>query len=299
MDSSPGTSYYVNLEGQRLRKVGTTGTTIFAPDRGGPMMAEDANGIWVDYVWLNGRLIGRVSGGQLFAIHTDQVGRPESVTSASRSIAWSANNFAFDRQVVTEGFKLNLGFPGQYFDDEAKTWNNGFRDYRADLGRYVESDPIGLGAGPNTYSYVDSNPLIRTDIFGLDWVYHQRTGLLEHVDEHGNVRSVGTGYAGHGDGVNNPAMQNVPDSGPVPRGQYTIGQQQDNRTGSGHQLAGSMRLNPATSNPMQGRAGFLIHGPHSNDQMDSSNGCPIFTREIRNQIGQGVINGDNQLRAIE
>ena len=167
MDSSPGTSYYVNPEGQRLRKVGTTGTTFFAPDRGGPMMAEDANGIWVDYVWLNGRLIGRVAGGQLFAIHTDQVGRPESATNASRSIVWSANNFAFDRQVVTEGFKLNLGFPGQYFDDETKTWNNGFRDYRADLGRYVESDPAGLMAGINTYAYVKSDPLSFVDYLGL------------------------------------------------------------------------------------------------------------------------------------
>ncbi|MEX1829120.1 RHS repeat domain-containing protein [Luteibacter sp. CQ10] len=168
MDSATGTTYYVNPEGQRLRKVGTLGTTFFAPDRGGPLLAEYANGGWVDYVWINERLIGRVAGGQVYAIHADQVGRPEVATNASRSIVWSAENLAFDRQVVTEGFKLNLGFPGQYFDDETKTWNNGFRDYRADLGRYVESDPIGLVAGTNTYGYVGNNPLTYYDAFGLE-----------------------------------------------------------------------------------------------------------------------------------
>ncbi|UPG84339.1 hypothetical protein L2Y94_13415 [Luteibacter aegosomatis] len=167
MDSATNTTYYVNPEGQRLRKVGALDTIFFAPDRGGPLLAEYANGGWVDYVWIHGRLIGRVSGGQVYAIHADQVGRPEVATNASRSIVWSAENFAFDRQVVTEGFKLNLGFPGQYFDDETKTWNNGFRDYRADLGRYVESDPVGLMAGANTYTYVGGNPMSLFDIWGL------------------------------------------------------------------------------------------------------------------------------------
>jgi RHS repeat-associated protein len=44
---------------------------------------------------------------------------------------------------------------------------NYFRDYDPSIGRYVESDPIGLKAGPNTYMYVGAAPLLQTDQFGL------------------------------------------------------------------------------------------------------------------------------------
>jgi RHS repeat-associated protein len=40
---------------------------------------------------------------------------------------------------------------------------NYFRDYDPSVGRYVESDPIGLEAGVNTYSYVGADPLTYFD----------------------------------------------------------------------------------------------------------------------------------------
>ncbi len=65
-------------------------------------------------------------------------------------------------------FDFPLRFPGQYFDREtnlAYTYN---RDYDSAIGRYLESDPVGLKGGLNTYTYVRLDPLNRVDPTGLD-----------------------------------------------------------------------------------------------------------------------------------
>ncbi|MEB3943540.1 RHS repeat-associated core domain-containing protein, partial [Pseudomonas aeruginosa] len=63
--------------------------------------------------------------------------------------------------------QVNLRFPGQYYDAESGLHYNYFRDYDPETGRYVESDPIGLSGGVNTYGYVQGAPLNRIDPLGL------------------------------------------------------------------------------------------------------------------------------------
>ena len=45
---------------------------------------------------------------------------------------------------------------------------NYYRDYDPGLGRYLQSDLLGLRAGLNTYSYAFGRPLVWSDAFGLD-----------------------------------------------------------------------------------------------------------------------------------
>jgi RHS repeat-associated protein len=64
-------------------------------------------------------------------------------------------------------FNFNLRFPGQYFDAESGLSYNYYRDYDPGLGRYIESDPIGLRSGLNTYGYVGGSSLTSIDPMGL------------------------------------------------------------------------------------------------------------------------------------
>lgn len=66
--------------------------------------------------------------------------------------------------------------PSQYFDKETNTHYNYYRDYDSAIGGYVESDPIGLEGGINTYGYVLGNPLAYIDVTGLATIYGGSTG---------------------------------------------------------------------------------------------------------------------------
>jgi RHS repeat-associated protein len=48
-----------------------------------------------------------------------------------------------------------------------RTIYNYFRDFDPQTGRYIESDPVGLRGGLNTYAYVSSAPTTLIDPWGL------------------------------------------------------------------------------------------------------------------------------------
>jgi RHS repeat-associated protein len=72
------------------------------------------------------------------------------------------------RQMCSLRRGCNVILPGQYADGETGLNYNYFRDYDPGVGRYVESDPIGLSGGSySTYAHSHLNPLSYSDPTGL------------------------------------------------------------------------------------------------------------------------------------
>ncbi len=107
-----------------------------------------------------------------YFIHNDHLGTPQVVTDENQQVVWQADYEPFGEidGLTQEQIEVLSRFPGQYFDKETGLYYNYYRDYDPSLGRYIQSDPIGLDGGMNTYGYVLQNPINNIDPKGLDTI---------------------------------------------------------------------------------------------------------------------------------
>jgi hypothetical protein len=120
------------------------------------------------------------------------------------------------------------------------------------------------------------------------WTWDQSAGML--LDPDG--KRAGGGYSGRRDGLNNPKMQYVRATGPIPQGNYRIGRPKNSvRTGRF-----VMDLTPMPGTDTRGRSAFQIHGDNARKNFTASSGCIILARPIRQRIADS---GVSILRVVE
>jgi len=154
-------SYVYNALGQRTRKELEAGATVFHYNNGIQLLVEtdDTGNSQKDYIWFGIRPIAQIdSTGLITYLHTDHLLTPRIGTSDAQTIVWQWEGEAFGDIETAGSMEVNLRFPGQYFDSETEHHYNYFRDYAPGLGRYFQSDSIGLQGGNNTFSYAFQNP---------------------------------------------------------------------------------------------------------------------------------------------
>jgi RHS repeat-associated protein len=173
---STGASYIYNALGQLIEKTVAGVTTLLMYDEAGHLLGEysSTGALIQETVWMDDTPVATLrpngSAVTIYYVHTDHLNAPRVVTQSSsdNSIRWLWGGNAANQNPLGLGtFTYNLRFPGQYYQAETGLNYNYFRDYDPATGRYLESDPIGLAGGRNTYAYANENPLSQTDPSGL------------------------------------------------------------------------------------------------------------------------------------
>ncbi len=183
------TAYAYNPYGQRIRKISHTDTaqasTVYYLYTQQGLVGEydDQGNLLVEYhyrpnsPWMTNPIYQKRDG-QYYYYFNDHLGTPQQLYARSGKLVWEATYDTFGLAHINESkttIENNLRFPGQYYDTETQLHHNYFRDYDPQTGRYIQSDPIGLDGGINTFVYVGGNPNRGIDPWGLVCVgYPQR-----------------------------------------------------------------------------------------------------------------------------
>lgn len=155
----------------------TSGITYFYDEAGHLVGEYDQAGKPIqETIYFGDMPVAVLKDGKIYQIYADHLNTPRVITDSRDAEVWKWEGDAFGTtapaSTTSPAFVYNLRFPGQYFDSETGLHYNGFRDYNPSTGRYIQSDPIGLAGGINTFAYVESNPLTKLDpdgkvLFGL------------------------------------------------------------------------------------------------------------------------------------
>lgn len=305
-NASGTTTFIYNALGQMIEASGPSGITLYMYDQAGHLLGEyDGSGNLIqETVWLGDIPVAtiRPSGSSvaIYYVVTDHLSTPrEIIRPSDNTVMWSWFTGPFGTEAPNTNpqgaglFTYDLRFPGQIAGSWGSTFQNYMRDYDPQVGRYVESDPIGLwGRSYSTYAYVNDDPISKVDPRGLyDCTYSISAHSMScSPDLPGDPNFSSNHYVsgnngGDGGGTcqkcqNNPDKSNVPFHGPIPVGLYTIGA--PTRPGGFRR-----RLFPEPMNQMFGRDSFELHG--CPNPATCSEGCiGATTNAVRNLLNKDL-----------
>ena len=259
----PGSGGTVNFKydpmGRRIQKAFTQGSTttttnylydgmslIEEVDSAGNVLARYSGGPWID------EGLGELRTAVNAYYEQDGVG---SVTSLSNAAGALANTYTYDsfgKLTASTGTLVNpFQFTGREFDQETGLRYHRFRYYDPAIGRFISEDPVGFDAGMNFYAYVQNNPVLLIDPFGLSsMVFNRGNGTLTLYDKNGHVVAVCTA-------ANNTTRSS---NGPWPNGTYPFSSH-NNHTPDPNGPYGSYGIDVFD---VPGRTGMGVHSGRAN-----------------------------------
>lgn len=185
------TTYSVNDQGLRVKKSNTGSTTLYAYDETGHVIGEyTSTGTPVMETAFMGNLpvgvMRTVSGTTTTdSLAPDWIGAPHIIANVSSTFAWTWDHLAWGDNAPNQNpgglgtFVYDWRFPGQTYDSESGLQYNINRDYSSILGRYVESDPIGLrGMDFSTFGYAGGDPVSNVDPKGTQTIIQTPDGPI-------------------------------------------------------------------------------------------------------------------------
>jgi len=154
---------------------------VFDPATGAPLVWYEGTGIAAtDRRYLSADERGSIvsvsdSNGAALAVNSyDQYGNPDFGALAGQ----------------------RFGYTGQMWLAGPQLWHYRFRAYHPRMGRFLQTDPIGYGSGPNVYAYVLNDPVNFIDPLGLvncpGEILIRGPGAPTYIDEWGNIVVTGS-----------------------------------------------------------------------------------------------------------
>ena len=161
MVNSSGLLYTYDGNGKRV-KSNINGTKTYAYyGSNGKLMFNYKSGIYTDYIFLGGKLVGSKKGGTISLKHTDYLGSTVGVSSSSGVVQERMHYQPFGESI--EPPKDDVGYTGHKFDTDLELNYMQARYYDPVIGRFYSNDPVGYTPqNPvmsfNRYMYVNNNP---------------------------------------------------------------------------------------------------------------------------------------------